>query len=217
MVSNSFVLRVSVSFIKDAVRASALILVLFLTFGCSKSTNFSNQDPTSRVAYPDTEAGFQTFINELVKAQASSSSVQRQMHSLVIPNSSAWFIEVFGPTTGPTLDFEYRYQLGWQFGRFYAYLPNYARGQNRLVRTEYCEQGHLSSFVTNSPLISVAERPLKIYSGSIATQYEGPWFKLGSFVYIDGTFRFMGNLETEPEWESFHAAHAPYDKGFVLK
>jgi hypothetical protein len=122
------------------------------------------------------------------------------MHTLLIPNSSAWFIGVFGPTNGPILDFQYHYQLGYQFSRLYTYLPIYAYGQNRLVHTEHSEQGHLSPFVTDSELIPLAEQPLRIYSASIATNEEGPWLKVGSFVYVDGNFIYSGALAIKPNW-----------------
>jgi len=191
---------------RNQVLLISFILCLFLTCACRNIMSSSTLElPPSRAAYADTDAGFRVFINALLDAHASAKSVQRRMHSLIIPNSSGWFIRVFGPTTGPTLDFEYRYQLGWQFGRLYAYLPLYARGPNRLVHTDRSEQGHRSPLVTNSMLIPLAEQPLKIYSAFIATQEEGPWLKLGSFVYVDGSFRFMGFLEIEPKLGDYHA------------
>jgi hypothetical protein len=86
---------------------------------------------------------------ELVDAHRRDAGVQSRMHTLLIPSSSAWFIKVFGPTNGPVLDFQYRYQLGYYFSRLYTYHPIYARGQNRFVNTEHSEQGHLSPFVTD--------------------------------------------------------------------
>jgi hypothetical protein len=194
------------------VHLAPLFLAVFLACGCRNTTSFSAlEPPTSRAAYPDTDLGFRAFINDLLDAHARATSVQNRMHSLVIPNSSEWFIKFFGPTSGPTLDFQYRHQLGWQFGRLYAYLPVYARGQNRLVHTERCEQGHISPFVTSSSLILLAELPLRIYSASIATQEYGPWMKVGSFTYVEGNFRFMGWLEIEPNWGVFYSG---YDRPF---
>ena len=163
------------------------IMALCLVSGCVETTSLSDLKlPPSRIAYPDDDAGFQTCIKELLDAYGRDASVQRRMHALLIPNSSAWFIKAFGPTNGPVFDFQYRYQLGYYFSRLYTYLPIYARGQNRFVNTEHSEEGHVSPFVTNSELIALANRPLRIYSASIATKEEGPWLKVGSFVYIDG-------------------------------
>jgi hypothetical protein len=188
------------------------LLLLFLASGCASTTSLSGLRPLpSQIAYPDTDAGFQKFIGELGDAYAKGSNVQSRMHALLIPNSSSWFIEVFGPTNGPILDIQYRYQLGYQFARLSAYLPIYAGGQNRLIYTERSEPGHLSPFVTDSDLIPLAEQPLKIYSASIATNEEGPWLKVGSFVYIDGNFRELGALGIEVNWHSFYAG---YDKPF---
>ena len=189
------------------VRFSPLMLAVFLACGCVKqvdTTSLSDIKPAPRIAYPDTDAGFQKFVSELLDAHARASGVQSRMHALLIPNSSSWFIEVFGPTDGPTLDFQYRYQLGYQFQRLYSYLPIYARGQNRLIHTEHSEQGHLSPFVGDSDLIALAEEPLRIYSASIATNETGPWLKVGSFVYVDGNFRYLGALSTTTNWHAFY-------------
>jgi len=197
---------------RNRVRLAPLISALFLACSCGDTTSLPDlEPPTSRVAYPDTDAGFRSFINELVDAHARGSGVQSRMHALLIPNSSAWFIKVFGPSTGPTLDFQYRYQLGRQFERLYAYLPIYARGQRHLVQAEHCEQACRSPFVTDSELIPLAEQPFRIYSASIATNETGPWLKVGSFVYVDGNYRYLGALAINPDWHSFYYA---YDKPF---
>jgi hypothetical protein len=133
------------------------------------------------------------------------------MHALLIPNDSSWFIKWFGSTNGPILDFQYRYELSYQFSRLYTYLPIVADGPNRLVHTEHCDQDHLSPFVTDSELIPMAERSLKIYGASIATKEEGPWLQVGSFVYLDGNFRYLGALGTDVDWHSFFAF---YEKPF---
>lgn len=193
-------------------RLAPLILALCFVSGCRDTASLSDlKPPTSRTAYPDTDAGFEEFIRELVDAHARTSSVQSRMHDLLIPDSSTWFIQVFGPTNGPTLDFQYRNQLGYYFSRLYTYLPIYARGQNRLVSTAYSEPGRLSPFVTDSELIPFANQRLKIYSASIATNEEGPWLKVGSFVYVDGNFRYLGAPSLEPNWHNFYAS---YDRPF---
>jgi hypothetical protein len=194
------------------VRLASLILGLCVVAGCRDTTSLSDlKQPTSRIAYPDTEVGFEKFMLELEDAHARTISVQGRMHDLLIPNSSAWFIQVFGPTNGPTLDFQYRNQLGYYFSRLYAYLPIYGRGQNHLVSTEYSEPGHLSPFVSDSELIPFANQRLKIYSASIATNDDGPWLKVGSFVYVDGTFRYLGTPSLAPDWGRFYAS---YDRPF---
>lgn len=193
-------------------RLALLIFVLFLASSCANTTSLSDLRPLpSQIAYPDTDAGFQKFIGELVDAYAGDGNVQTRMHALLSPNSSSWFIEVFGPTNGPILDIQYHYQLGYQFARFSTYLPIYANGRSRLVRTEQSERGHLSPFVTNSELIPLAEQPPRIYSASIATNETGPWLKVGSFVYVDGNFRYLGALAIEQNWHSFYVG---YDKPF---
>jgi hypothetical protein len=203
---------VSNTIVGPASRLALLILALCLASGCADKTRLSDlTHPTSQISYPDTDAGFHKFISELVDAHATASGVQRRMHGLVIPNSSEWFIKVFGPTAGPTLNFQYRYQLSYQFSRLYAYLPIFAQGQNRLVDTEYSEQNRLSPFVSSSELIPSAEQPLRIYSAAIATKEEGPWLKVNSFVYVDGSFRLLGALTLAPDWHSFYTS---YDKPF---
>lgn len=180
------------------------VLALLLVWGCWNNTSILDlKAPESRAAYPETDEGFRKFVSDLVNAHEGRGSVQSRMHSSLIPNSSSWFIEVFGPTNGPVLDFQYRYQLGWQFSRLYAYLPVYAKNHTGVIFAKSSERGNVSPFVAGSSLISAAARPLKIYSASIS-QEEGPSLKIGSFVYVAGNFRFLGYLDMHPDWESFY-------------
>jgi hypothetical protein len=188
------------------------LAAVLLAYACSNTASLSDVNrSSSQAAYPDTDVGFGAFINELVDAHAGTSNPQSRMHSLVIPDSSHWFIQEFGPAVGPTLDFQYRYQVGWQFARLYSYLPIYARGQNRLVRVEHCEQGCQLFSVTNSSLIPLAAWPLRIYSASIAQKEEGPWMKVGSFVYVNGSFRLMGALDSDLNWNDFKSYDKPFE------
>lgn len=192
-------------------RLSPLLLVTLLAYSCADTTSLFDLKPSvPQIVYPDSDVGFQSFIRELVDAHATGSSVQNRMHSLLIPNDSEWFIKVFGPANGPILDFQYRNQLGWQFSRLYTYLPVYGRGHH-LVNTEYSEEGHISPFVTGSELVPFANQRLKIYSATIATNEEGPWLKVGSFVYVEGSFRYLGTPALTPDW---HAFYSSYDRPF---
>lgn len=171
-------------------RLTPLLLAAVLISGCSDRTNLSDLKPSAKkLVYPDSDDGCQSFIRDLVHAHAREIGVQSRMHDLVIPNDSAWFIEVFGPVNGPVLDFQYRNQLHWQFSRLYTYLSMYGRGQSLLVHIDYSEPGHLSNFVADSELMPSASGRLKIYGASIATNEEGPWLKVGSFVYVHVNFR----------------------------
>lgn len=193
-------------------RLTPLLLAAVLTSGCADSANLSDLKPSvKKIVYLDSDDGLQSFIRDLVHAHASAIGVQSRMHDLLIPNDSAWFIEVFGPANGPVLDFQYRNQLRWQFSRLYTYLPMYGRGQNLLVHIDYSELGHLSNFVADSELIPSAKRRLKMYSASIATNEEGPWLKVGSFAYVDGNFRYLCTLTITPDWHQFYFY---YDRPF---
>jgi hypothetical protein len=184
------------------VRLAPLILALFLASGCRNVTGLSELGPpTLTMTYRDTDAGFSAFIDEPLNIHARSSDVQRHMRSLVIPNSSAWFIETFGPTIGPVFDFRYRHQLGWQFGRLYAFLPILARDQNVQVLWDHS--------VPESGFISLVNRPLKIYFAWLSN---GDWaMKIGYFVYVEGSFRLFGYFDIAAHAEELHAE---YDKPF---
>jgi hypothetical protein len=192
------------------VRLAPLILALFLASGCRNVTSPPHLGPsTSLAVYPDTDPGFTAFINELLDARARSTGVQRLMRSLVIPNSAAWFIETFGPTVGPVFDFRYRHQLGWQFARLYEYLPFFGRARNRQVFSDHSDGGHLSPMVRESQLISLADRPLKIYFAGVSNGEAS--IKIGYFVYVEGSFRLFGYFDIESKAEQLHSE---YDKPF---
>jgi hypothetical protein len=131
------------------------------------------------------------------------------MRSLVIPNSSVWFIETFGPTAGPIFDFRYRHQLGWQFGRLYKYLPLHARDRKLQVFWDHSGGGHESPMLSGSRFISLADRPLIIYVAAVSN---GDWTqKIGYFVFVDGSFRLFGFSDIESDAEQLHSE---YDKPF---
>ena len=89
------------------VRLSPLLLAAVLTSGCIDRANLSDLKPSvKKIVYPDSDDGFQSFFRDLVHVHASAIGVQSRMHDLLIPNDSAWFIEVFGPANGPVLDFQ---------------------------------------------------------------------------------------------------------------
>lgn len=176
--------------------------MLFLASGCRNVTSPPDLAPlTLPTTYPDTDAGFSAFINELLNTHARASDVQRFMRSLVIPNSSAWFIATFGPTVGPVFDFRYRHQLGWQFGRLYTFFPIIARDRNLQIFWDHS--------VPESQVISLANRPLKIYFAGLSN---GDWaMKIGYFVYIDGSFRLFGYFDIAANSEQLHSE---YDRPF---
>ena len=166
---------------------------------------------TLQAEYPDTDEGLSRFISDLADAHVTDNGVQGRMYTLLIPNDSAWFIKVFGPRNGPLLDFQYRSQRGYYFSRLYSYLPIYGRGPNRSIHTAHSELGHMSPLVTDSGLIFLAKQPLRIYSASIATNETGPWVKVGTFVYVEGNFRYLCTPSLETDWSSYYAY---YDKPF---
>ena len=182
------------------------LLGFVVVCGCVRKSNPDGiTAPASTVAYPDANAGFRKFVDDLLHAYKSrgEKGVHNQLRSLIIPQSGSWFIRLFGPSVGPTLDLQYRHQLIWQFGRLDTYLRLYTEGGDCLVHLDYSERGHISQFVSMPELFRSAEQPLKIYSVAIANREEGPWWKIGSFVYLDGNFRFLGYLEMRPNWPSF--------------
>ena len=57
----------------------------------------------------------------------------------------------------------------------------------------------------------VAAPSLFRFVASFATKEEGPWLEVGSFVYVDASFRYLGKPTLAPDWRSFYAG---YDKPF---
>jgi hypothetical protein len=182
------------------------LLGFVVVCGCVRESNPDGiTAPASIVAYPDTNEGFREFVDELLYAYESrdEKSVHDQMRSLIIPHTESWFMRLFGPSVGPTFDLQYRHQLSWQYGRLDTYFRLYTKAGDCLVHLDHSEQGHISPFVSMPELFRAAEQPVKIYSAAIANREEGPWWEIGSFVYVDGNFRFLGHLEISPSWPSF--------------
>jgi hypothetical protein len=192
----------------DRIRAclATLILAPFVASACASRTALPALKGTaSTPAYPNTDDGLRTLIGDLLDAHATAIGVERRMRSLIIPNSSAWFINEFGPTTGPILDLQYRGQLAAQFSRMYIHLPHYAAAQNRFIAIEHSEPKQLSPFVDDSPLIPLATQPLRLYSAGVSYVDDGLSMKVGTFVYINSNFRYLGWLKANPSSETLRS------------
>lgn len=197
----------------DRIRAclATLISAPFLASACvDRTTSPRLHNTASVLSYPNTDDGLRTLVGDLLDAHGTAIDLQRRMHSLIIPNSSAWFINEFGPTTGPILDLQYRGQLAAQFSRMYIHLPHYAAAQNRFIVIEHSESGQLSPFVDDSPLIPLATQPLRLYSAGVSYVDDGLSVKVGTFVYIDGNFRYLAWLKANPSSETLRS----YDELF---
>ncbi|MGA8072565.1 MAG: hypothetical protein WB995_03765 [Candidatus Acidiferrales bacterium] len=188
------------------------MLAPILASACANRTTLPELKVSAALpAYPNTDDGLRTLIRDLLDAQGTAIDLQRRMHSSIIPNSSAWFINEFGPTTGPILDLQYRGQLAAQFSRLYRHLPHYAAAQNRFISVEHSASGQLSPFVTDSPLIPLATQPLRLYSAGVSYVDDGLSMKVGTFVYVDGNFRYLGWLEANPSSETLRSYDEPFE------
>jgi hypothetical protein len=68
---------------------------------------------------------------------------------------------------------------------------------------DYSGPGHVSSFVDTPDFGRATAEPVRVYSAAIANDEGGPWWQIGSFVYVEGTFRYLGYLETNSDWQTF--------------
>lgn len=57
----------------------------------------------------------------------------------------------------------------------------------------------------------IKKRLLQTSYFCVSPKEDGPWLKVGSFVYEDDSFRYLGKPTLAPDWRSFYAG---YDKPF---
>lgn len=182
--------------------ALSFFCILFVV-GCTSEPNIPALIPHRQIgSYAESDAGCEQFVHDLLNSFVSKKDVQREMHDLLIPDDSHWFIETFGASKGPILEFQYRYQLACQFARLDGYLPIFGGGKQQLVSVQDSDGERLSPFVVDSQLIPNANGRLRIYGVAIATNETGPWLRVGSFVYVDGRFRYLGALSLDSNWFS---------------
>lgn len=150
-------------------------------------------------SYPDTQRGLEKLLGEMMKqARANDNqTLAAYVKSLALPDPDGWFKSVFGDARGP----EYAAasaasRLGISTS-IPATLASLLKEKKTLIVAHRFE-GSCDKFATSKeyPLLLQREGPVPLYDARFQdSATEMIW---QYFAYVDGGFRYVGNLSAYP-------------------
>jgi len=178
-------------------RSCAVALVLGLLILSSATAQEKSVAPLQRdnPTYPDSPRGLKKLIKDILAATRpnQTEALRAYLNSMLIPDHQSWFDTVFGEEDGAKLAASYAARR--------AGIPSYLEQQfasavqekmtNIVVRRleEACDP-NADEF--QYPVLAARQKQQPFYEASLMReQYGSP---LGFFAYIDGRFRYLGNL-----------------------
>ncbi len=171
---------------------SFAVLVLFFAFAFSQGAAFA-ADPS----YPDSTAGLQKLIEDTlvaVKAGDKEKTVAF-VKAMVLPDQESWFKKTFGDEKGKTLSASFNKISGTletELPKIFEKQLNEGRSVVRATRVD-SEDDENATGLQKSALKAMKEKT-PLYSVRISTEPDKDGFRLWSFVYVDGHFRFVDKL-----------------------
>lgn len=180
-------------------RARAIPLLLgFLVALCAAAQDQPPGKPqagSSIPTYPDSPGGLKKLIKDILAAARAhqTGALTTHVSSMPIPDHQSWFETVFGKADGARLAASYAARR--------AGIPSYLTEQftwavhermtNIVVRRlqEACDP-NADEF--QYPVLAARQKRQPFYEASLMRERYG--MRLGFFAYIDGGFRYVGNL-----------------------
>lgn len=161
-------------------------------------------------AYPDSPKGLEELIRDMLKLEKGrdDDKLSPYMQSLALPNPDAWFRATFGDAAGAELAASYdrtRLELPLSFPDMLAQLRAKHFGEPQAVRfDDSCD-----------PNATDAEYDVLTWRINTQPLYDVHLFNLGQsatlhyFAYVDGAFRYIGNLQAEARGPNPHPVNVP--------
>jgi TonB family protein len=190
---------------KQLQKLSLAVCILLLASPCiaQNSAQTVPPAPTARAvaisSYPDTQQGLEELLGELMKlAKANDEqTLAAYVKSLALPDPDGWFKSVFGDERGP------QYAAASAASRLGintsipATLASLLKEKKKLIVAHRFESS-CDNFATSKeyPLLLQRESPVPLYDARFQdSATEMIW---QYFAYVDGGFRYVGNLAAYP-------------------
>ncbi len=150
----------------------------------------------SAPTYPATTAGLEQLLADLLTAIATDRAHAVEMaENLALPHPDEWFAATFGDTVGARLASEYQRAIR-HFDDLVEVLARLAdNGQTRIVVEQFDDADDPSAVGYQSAALAAMVAPLPLYSVRISQKSGQQTFHLWSFVYEQGSFRWIGKLQ----------------------
>jgi TonB family protein len=187
---------------RNALVALSILLAVPSCFGQSPAQNASPDPPAATVtipSYPDTTRGLEKLLGDMMKLskQSNTQTLSAYVKSLELTNPDAWFKSVFGNALG-TLYLETSEQSRLSIETSApATLQFLLKDQMTSIEGHKFE-GSCDKDATEKeyPLLLRREQPTPLYDARFRDgATESIW---SYFAYVDGGFRYVGNLLPNP-------------------
>jgi hypothetical protein len=158
----------------------------------------ASASPSSSAAngYPDSTAGLGRLAADLVTAaREKSPRLPILLESLRLRSPDAWFEGVFGRAKGAELADDYR-RVYDEIGQLGGVLERLVADHQTIVTIERFDRAETPESVgyQSAALAKMAD-PRPLYSLRFASADRARVFHLWSFVYQDGSFRYVGKMK----------------------
>jgi TonB family protein len=148
--------------------------------------------------YPDTADGLRAFLQQLMtliqkKNAAQGSTMARD---LILPDHQTWFPQVFGPEIGSRMEKQYEESLPQLDAKFNEQMRLYVKeGMTDIsvTRLESADQPSKDSYTIRA--MQAMQNPVPVYSVAMASPGGTSWIFPGSFVFVQGGYRYL-DLQT---------------------
>ena len=178
----------------------ALILILPL-YACAKKGSggeSGGKDSSTVGSYPDTTDGMKSLIEAIYNAAKANDKDKLAVYirSLKLPDRDAWFKKVFGEALGGQLSIEYRdqlYEFDDQNTTLFKDLVSSSR--SKVIAFKFDKPGDPRATGLQDAALKVMKIPTPLYSVRAVKPGEDRGTQIWSFVYVDGGFRFIGELQ----------------------
>jgi len=186
-----------------------LAVVLMAAANCADSGKSSSGegrasgdgDPSSAdttdVSYPDSTEGLERLVRDILRAVKSDPSGEalRLTHSLQLPDHEVWFADTFGAERGAELAAEYAPLVGHfaQMSTLFEDLIEKQQTQVVVERFVQYDDPDLNGY--QSIALEAMKHPTALYSVRLSKNDDERGFHLWSFVYANGSFRWVGKMK----------------------
>ena len=156
----------------------------------------ANPPTTTVPSYPNTAQGLEKLMKDMMKLerQGKQQELAPYAKSLLLPDADSWFKSVFGDSVGAALESaseQIRTGIEFDLSQTLATVLRQNLTEARAVRfDDSCNQ---LAKPTEYPLLLLRQRPEPLYDARFSDgSKESVW---AYFAYVDGAFRFIGNLK----------------------
>jgi len=197
-------------------RAGLVVSMLFLTTGTLQSQQGSTPVPSTNgtaesqiPSYPNSTKGLENLAKDMLKLAENGDWTRFDAYtkSLAIPEPPKWFVSTFGDEVGPQLAGASEHRRSNISSEARVVLTAMLRDKRKQVRAIRFDDS-CNDLATDKeyPVLAIREHAEPLFDVRFSNGTNvGVW---GLFAYVDGGFRFLGDL-----FQSL-PLHYPHIKGY---